>query len=481
LIKKTIGVANLLRFHIYSESEIKKYARKLKFPEEEEKAFWEYHHEKTIKIVRYGMIVLCLINTMNLFTDFYAFPSLKTYAIINRSFTTFMGVLIILITYFYSLRKLIQPMISLTAVTAGLSIMSYTFIGDGIYTHLYHSGVMVVLVGMVILQMNIFLSIASGFFLITAYTLPHLLYGKLDPNTILHNFGNMVAVVFICVIIRYLNEYYMRYIFIQLNVIDADKINAQQRNYDMEKELDLAQKILEQFIPTKSPFPDVYTYYQPMKKIGGDFFTFITFKQSDSTGIFISDVSGHGIPAAFITMMIKSIIDEAGDISRDPAGLLSFINDRLCNHTAGNFVTALYCIYDPLSKTLRYSNAGHYPPLIISGTDIHSLETEKSFPLSIWENEDLVKYGKIFQNKTYTLNSGCRLLLYTDGIIEARNENDPEIFFGYQGLIGSIKKHHDLSCGDFISRLIESLTNFRGEGQFEDDVCLICMDITIAD
>ncbi len=471
----------MLKFNIYSDAEIKRYARRLKFPQEEEKAFWEYHHEKTVKIVRYGMIILCLINTMNLFTDFYAFPSFKTYALINRSVITLMGISIIVITYFDSLKKLMQPMISITAIIACLSIMSYTYLGDGIYSHLYHSGVMVVLVGMFVLQINIFLSIASGLIVLSAYILPHLLYGKHDPNIIIHNSGNMIAVVFICIIIRYLNEYYMRYIFIQLNIIDTDKLDAQHRNNTIDKELDLAKEILEQFIPIVNPVHDVYTYYQPMKKIGGDFFTFITFRHSDSIGIFISDVSGHGIPAAFITMMIKSIIDESGDISRDPAGLLSFINDRLCNHTAGNFVTALYCIYDPLLKTLCYSNAGHLPPLIISGSDIKKLEVEKSVPLAVWKNDDLGKYGKTFKNKTYALNSGCRLLMYTDGLIEARNENNPDIYFGYNGLLDSIKKHQDSPCDDFLNRLVESMTFFCGETQFEDDVCLICVDINMKD
>ncbi|MEI7652004.1 MAG: DUF1501 domain-containing protein, partial [Verrucomicrobiota bacterium] len=88
-----------------------------------------------------------------------------------------------------------------------------------------------------------------------------------------------------------------------------------------------------------------------MEEVGGDFYDFINFRDSEKIGIFISDVSGHGVPAAFITSMIKTTILQSGERKENPAELLTYINDLLHNQTGGNFITTFYGIFNSLDNS----------------------------------------------------------------------------------------------------------------------------------
>ena len=114
-----------------------------------------------------------------------------------------------------------------------------------------------------------------------------------------------------------------------------------------------------------------------MEAVGGDFYDFIEFRESKDIGIFVSDVSGHGVHAAFITSMIKTIILQAGLIRNNPAGLLRYLNTILYGITADNFITAFYGIYNPLNHSITYASAGHNPPHVISGKNIIQLNKSK--------------------------------------------------------------------------------------------------------
>ena len=78
-----------------------------------------------------------------------------------------------------------------------------------------------------------------------------------------------------------------------------------------------------------------------MEQVGGDFYDFYRFRDYRDLGIFLSDVSGHGVSAAFITSMVKTIILQSGYKRNNPAALLSYINKMLLGRTAGNFVTGI--------------------------------------------------------------------------------------------------------------------------------------------
>jgi len=245
----------------------------------------------------------------------------------------------------------------------------------------------------------------------------------------------------------------------------------------LERELLMAQKIQEQMVPFSDPSEKISVIYRPMKLVGGDFYDFLKFRNSDKIGIFLSDVSGHGVPAAFITSMVKTTILQSGPRRENPAELLSYLNEHLINQTSDNFVTAFYGIYDPENRSLIYANAGHVSPFLIRGGEVHRLEGVRSMPLAIMENDILLEKGKLYANNEVELEHDTRLLLYTDGFTETTASGNPNFYFEDEILEQAILELNDLSCKKFIEHLIARLIEFKGDDKFEDDVCLICMDV----
>jgi serine phosphatase RsbU (regulator of sigma subunit) len=214
-----------------------------------------------------------------------------------------------------------------------------------------------------------------------------------------------------------------------------------------------------------------------MDQVGGDFFDFFHFRDSRKIGIFLSDVSGHGIPAALITSMIKSFILQAGTYKENPSELMWYLNDLLFSQIKGNFVTAFYCIYDPETCQILYSNAGHNPPFIISNGSISSLEIQNTTPLGIMSNNFLKEHEKHYTNNFKALEKGNKVILLTDGLADTTDTADRTKYFGDDTMNGIMIRNAALPHNEFIEELMKEAALYHGSDSFEDDVCVICIDV----
>ncbi len=258
--------------------------------------------------------------------------------------------------------------------------------------------------------------------------------------------------------------------------LEQERNTLRSRNDLIEKEIEMARRIQQQLIPAKSPAGFVYALYKPMESVGGDFYDFLPFRGSRKLGIFLSDVSGHGVPAAFITSMVKSIILQSEKYLDDPAAFLGNLNQHLSGITGGNFVTAFYCVFDPETRRIRYANAGHYPPYLISGGAITMLEGGKSIPIAITDNNELTNLRKEYKNCEDVLPQGSRLVLYTDGLIEAMMQDPSDQEHDDEPVRRLLLDLRGLPNREFVHRLMERVTDSRGGDDFDDDVCVICVD-----
>ncbi len=264
--------------------------------------------------------------------------------------------------------------------------------------------------------------------------------------------------------------------------IERNKLKMQ--NKTLHDELELARKIQMRYIPDESPFPNVAFLYKPMAQVGGDLFDFVKLP-GGKIGIFISDVSGHGVPAAFVTSMIKSFILENAVKFSSPSKFLLTLHDFLINLDTGYFVTAYYGIYDPRTRKFQYANAGHNSPYRVSGENVEMLdETNRNIALAIFSREDLKLYNQSYAAKTVQLSKGDKLLLYTDGLVEAipvddmqtKKAADKESFEDVE-LEKVLRSIAGLTPDEFNRRLMEALEEFRGSPEFDDDVCMICLEV----
>jgi sigma-B regulation protein RsbU (phosphoserine phosphatase) len=230
-------------------------------------------------------------------------------------------------------------------------------------------------------------------------------------------------------------------------------------------ELETARQIQLSILPHEIPCfagLDIAARYIPMSSVAGDFYDFMVIDEN-RIGVLVADVSGHGMPAALIASMLKMAFAEQSDRARDPAAVLSGLNQALCGKFQGHYVTAAYVQIDTEKQTLRYAGAGH-PPLLIG-------EGRSGNTRRVLENGLFLGY---FPTATYSaveepFQEGDWVLLYTDGISEMMNTSEEQ--FGEDRLRAFLSEHSDLAAANFADRLLEELTLFSGRasGQEPDD------------
>jgi sigma-B regulation protein RsbU (phosphoserine phosphatase) len=214
-------------------------------------------------------------------------------------------------------------------------------------------------------------------------------------------------------------------------------------------------------------FPDsvnfrVASRYVPMTSVAGDFYDFIVADDTQA-GLLIADVSGHGVPAALIASMVKLAATSQRANAADPARLLAGMNAALCGNTQEQFVTAAYVHLDSISGTLRYSAAGHPPMLLLRRGEV----------LGISENGLMLA---AFDYATYTnaerpMETGDRLLLYTDGVIEAANAQGDH--FGEDALSAVLRQTAELPPAAASDQIVSAVQRWSAS-QDDDLTVLIC-------
>ena len=220
----------------------------------------------------------------------------------------------------------------------------------------------------------------------------------------------------------------------------------------------------------KIPGLDLAAYYQTSRRAGGDYYDFFELP-GGKWGILIADVSGHGTPAAVLMAITHSIAHMHCDPPAPACRLLDAVNARLALHytvDTGNFVTAFYCVYDPKTRTLEYSTAGHPAPrLRHTCGKITPLSTTGGLPLGIEPSE---KYAE----SCHRMEPGQTLLFYTDGITEARNAADD--LFGTERLDKAIAPMA-APAGRVLENVLAAVECFADGRSSTDDRTLLAVNV----
>ncbi|MGQ0636359.1 MAG: PP2C family protein-serine/threonine phosphatase [Planctomycetaceae bacterium] len=257
------------------------------------------------------------------------------------------------------------------------------------------------------------------------------------------------------------------------NLVLRDELHNAYQALDRELKIvgDIQRALLPAELP-KIPTLDVAAHYQPARRAGGDYYDFFPLPDGQ-WGIFIGDVSGHGTPAAVLMAVTHCIAHTHPGPARPPAQVLAYLNHHLATRYASlseTFVTAFYAIYDPATRRLTYSSAGHNPPRLKSCRDgsLVSLDGAAAIPLGIRANQQ-------YTETSYQLAPGDQLVLYTDGITETRNSNDE--LFGTSRLDDTLEM-----CGRQAQGLLESILQaveeFAAGRAADDDRTIIVGRVT---
>ena len=238
----------------------------------------------------------------------------------------------------------------------------------------------------------------------------------------------------------------------------------------VDREMKVVADIQRSLLPTTLPSIaglDLAAHYQTSRRAGGDYYDFFELP-GGRWGILIADVSGHGTPAAVIMAVTHSI---AHTCPATPparrAGCCRTSTDHLtARYTNGNgtFVTAFYGIYDPSTRKLQYSGAGHCPPRLRKPDGaILPLDGGRSLPLGIDPDEH-------YFDAVETLAPGDTLVLYTDGITEARASDD-ELFLTDR--LDCVLKTADGTAQSTLAATLAAVDRFTDSRPPNDDQTLL--------
>ena len=234
---------------------------------------------------------------------------------------------------------------------------------------------------------------------------------------------------------------------------------------EIQKELDLARRIQLSILPRAFPQSAdfrVAARYVPMSSVAGDLYDYLAVTNRRA-GLFIADVSGQGIPAALIASMVKMAAASQLPSAAHPAQLLAGMNAALCGNTQGQFVTAAYAYLDAEARQLRYAAAGHPAMLLLRRGAITEI-AENGLILAAWA-------GATYSEVTVPLEHGDRLLLYTDGLVEARNAEGK--LLGEEALMAALRATASLAPKEAADRLIADAQQWA-KSQDDDLTVLVC-------
>ncbi len=324
---------------------------------------------------------------------------------------------------------------------------------------------------MAVSVLAVLLSVAGAFFLSTAITKP---IHKLAEGARIAGTGDLDHKIEI----KKRNE--LGLLADTFNVMTEGLKKAQEAALErraLEKELEIAWKIQDALLPKK--FPDmpkyeVAAFYKPAKEIGGDYYDVIPLG-GGRFGIVMADVSGKGIPAALVMTMLSSVLNLEAAANTDPAGVIARLNSGLQNRITGSmFATVFYGVLDISGNSFEMVSAGHHEMLVYrqAGPVVEAV-SPKGAAIGILNSAD---FKARLEKKTVLLNPGDKLLLFTDGISEARGSAGGR--YGMQSVEKSLRGFGGQRCAPMLDGLLSEVQKFTGGEEQSDDIAVLTIGRT---
>lgn len=252
----------------------------------------------------------------------------------------------------------------------------------------------------------------------------------------------------------------------------------------MKHDLDAAARIQRSLLPTTTPESEDLDFawiYQPCDELAGDIFNVFQLDK-ENVAFYLLDVVGHGVPSALLSVTLSRFLspqgssflfpETGGNHLLSPSALANALNDRFpISDRSEQYFTLLYGCYNLTTRTFRYVAAGHPGPLYKPVDADPEIIDTPGYPIGIIEDPEYVE-------KVIVLNPGDRILLYSDGLLDAENPSGAP--FGKEGLMGSASQRHQ-SIGDEISALQASVVSWCDGQSPDDDISVLAMSLNAVD
>jgi sigma-B regulation protein RsbU (phosphoserine phosphatase) len=233
----------------------------------------------------------------------------------------------------------------------------------------------------------------------------------------------------------------------------------------MDREAQEARTIQQALLPKSSPYIPGFVVSGlsvPARAVGGDWYDFIPFPDG-RWGLVLADVSGKGTAAALLMSATRGVLRSLAEACCTPGEVLTRLNQLLVDDfPAGKFVTMVYAMLDPSTRTVVFANAGHLRPLFIDQQGEHFLNTERGLPLGLGCGD--------YSETSIALPEGSKLLFYSDGITEAENAKGEE--YGLCRLAG-----HAGKAGSSAVSIVDDVRSFTNGTSLRDDASVVFVGV----
>jgi sigma-B regulation protein RsbU (phosphoserine phosphatase) len=250
----------------------------------------------------------------------------------------------------------------------------------------------------------------------------------------------------------------------------ADETRLMSLTDEMRAATKLQEAILPQTVPSVENVK-IAARYAPMTSVAGDFYDFPTVSPS-SVSVLVADVMGHGVPAALVASMVKVAVSNGLKASREPSSVIAGLNATLCDAAHEQYATAVYMHLDAANRVGHYASAAH-PPCLLWRRGQQRLEQldGSGLLLGVRPNESYTACDVFFE-------IGDRLLLYSDGLVEAENADGES--FGDVALPKFIQEKQNLGAEEFVDLLLKDVVAWSQRGSTKgqgDDITIVVIDM----
>jgi sigma-B regulation protein RsbU (phosphoserine phosphatase) len=260
------------------------------------------------------------------------------------------------------------------------------------------------------------------------------------------------------------------FLFLMLTIIITTMqrgTRAQERLVAVDSEMATARKIQMAALPNTNPNLaglEVASFYKPASDVAGDFYDFLELDEG-CLGIFIADVSGHGVPAALVASMLKIALATQSENASSPARVLSALNALFCGRLERQFITAAYIHIDPANRRMVAASAGHPPPILRRSTGTCEEIVAPGVVLGRFRDA-------LYEEIALPFAPGDTLVLYTDGVTETLNSHAE--MWGDERLQTMVASRHWSDVAELGTSILNDVAEWRGvSGAPDDDVTLI--------
>jgi serine phosphatase RsbU (regulator of sigma subunit) len=246
----------------------------------------------------------------------------------------------------------------------------------------------------------------------------------------------------------------------------AERIRLQREEVEFEQARDMQRTLLPRELP-RVPGIDVVGTWEPARTVGGDYYDCLDLGDG-SLAVCIGDVAGKGMPAALLMASLQAAVRASAEAKVSPAALCERVRRVVVSSlTGGRFVTFFFCIVDPASRTIRFCNAGHNPPVLVrAGGSVQELANGGPVFSRLFREP--------YDEGSVPLEPGDRVVLFTDGVTEARNAAGEDL--GDEGLVQLIVNNRHRSASELQHAVVDAVSAYS-RGRFEDDVTMVVVGV----